>query len=124
VDWSQLNQTLPAHDVALKIAPAFLLLAWSLPLPGLENFVMILVSCQAQTEIEARSRQDSHQCWNGRLPTPRFIGGHHRLGHAESIGQLSLRESRLQSGRENEAASNGRALGELRGHLFSIVDRL
>jgi hypothetical protein len=85
---------------------------------------MILVRCEAQAEIEARSRHDSSQGRNGRLPPPRFIGGHNGLGHAESICQLSLRQTRLQSGRENEAAGNRWALVQPRRHVRNIDECL
>jgi hypothetical protein len=100
-------------DVALKVVPALLLFVWSLPLKGLENLVMVLVRGQTEAEIEACTRHDSHQSWNGRLPAPRFIGSHDGLGDAEPVGQLPLRESRLESSREYEAAGNGRALQEM-----------
>jgi len=101
------------HDPALEVAPTFLFFSWSLPLERFENLVVVLVMCQAQAKVEASTRQDSHQGLNGWLPAARFISGHNGLGHPESIGQLSLRKPRLQSGRENEAAGDGRALEEM-----------
>lgn len=105
------------HDVTLRGVPALLLFAWSLPLKGLENLVMVLVRGEAQAEIEAGTRHDSHQTWNGRLPATRFVGSHDGLGDTESVGQLPLRESRLESSREYEAAGDGRALQEMWCHV-------
>ena len=112
------------HDVALEVAPALLLVTGSLSLKGLENLVMVLMRRQAQAEVEACSRDDSHQGLNGRLPAARFIGSHNGLGDAQSVGELPLGEPSLQSSRENEAAGNGWTLEKARSHVVIITDRL
>ncbi len=109
---SRLSTTLPnaVHDVTLEVVPALLLFTWPLPLERLENLVVVLVRGQAQPEIEAGRRDNSHQRLNGRLSAPGLIGGHSGLGDAQPVGKFSLRQTRLQPSRKDEAAGDGRAL--------------
>ena len=112
------------HDVTLRGVPALLLFAWSLPLKGLENLVMVLVRGEAQAEIEAGTRHDSHQTWNGRLPATRFVGSHDGLGDTEPVGQLPLRESRLESSREMRLPATVGLCRRCGAMLQSITDCL
>ncbi len=111
-DRSQLSKapTSGTYDVALVGTPADLLFTRTLPLKGLEDLVVVLVRCQAQPEIEACSRDDSHQCPNGRLPAARLIASDNGLGDAQPVRQLPLRQPRLQPSRKDEAAGDSGAL--------------
>jgi len=108
----------------LVVAPPRLFGDWPLALESLQDFVVIVMGSESQTEIETGTREHPHQRLEGWSTATRFVRSYDGLGHAQSIRQLPLAETGFQPGSQDEAPSNGRTTQQALNHVENIDDRL
>ena len=58
-------------------------------------------------QVESRGPQQSHECWQGRLPTVALVGRDHGRGHASPLAQLLLAEVALDTGELEQGSGGG-----------------